>query len=570
MVIRPDCISLTIHLFSVLLIVFSSIFLSFLSSKCVKLFQEGTPIHGSNSELIGGALLFRDITEEAINQKKLAESKELLKGIMENTNLVIYIKDIEGKFLFINKQKEKIYNIKASDVIGQKSTKHLTKEKAKESRNIDLEVIFQARLIEYEQVIMHADGTEHTYHTSKFPLFDNDETVYAVCAISTDISESKKNIEMKEQLAAQEIIMKSELRYEELTKNMPNMFFSLNHDFRFTSFNKACEKFTGRKAEEVIGKTMEAAFPEGGPLFLSEYKEVMEKQDAKNFISNFLIRENVFTYIVNIYPTDKGISVLMTDLTMQKRSERETLDLVNSLQEKNKDLRQFAYTVSHDLRAPIARVLGLVTVSGIDPEYKINNKTILENVANELTNLDNVVKDMNSSISNPDEEKQKNYIAFETELKLIKKVLGNEIVESNAVITTDFANTKGMVTVKSYLYSIMFNLLSNAIKYRSNRVPLVIHLKTQQDDEFICLSVQDNGMGIDMAKNEDKIFGLFNRFHGRKIEGKGIGLNLVKTQAESLGGKVEVESEVNKGSTFKIYFPINDKTLFWFKAGSNT
>jgi signal transduction histidine kinase len=114
-----------------------------------------------------------------------------------------------------------------------------------------------------------------------------------------------------------------------------------------------------------------------------------------------------------------------------------------------------------------------------------------------------------------------------------------------------------MITVKSYLYSIMYNLLSNAIKYRSSEVPLTIHLNTLQDKDNICLSVKDNGMGIDMKKHGDKIFGLYNRFHGKKIEGKGIGLNLVRAQAESLGGKVEVGSTVNHGSTFKIFLPLN-------------
>src|SRR6185436_6697748 len=139
---------------------------------------------------------------------------------------------------------------------------------------------------------------------------------------------------------------------------------------------------------------------------------------------------------------------------------------------------------------------------------------------------------------------------FETELTQVKNVLEFEIAESKAVITFNFQQAEGIVTVKSFLYSIMYNLLSNAIKYRSQDVPLTIHLETREDNEFICLSVKDNGMGIDMKKYGDKIFGLYNRFHGKEIEGTGIGLNLVKAQAESLGGKVEAESELNHGSTF--------------------
>jgi PAS domain S-box-containing protein len=519
--------------------------------------DSAVPIHNNNREVIGAALIFRDITKESLSKKKLVESEGLLKGIMGNTNMVIYIKDLEGKYLLINKQSEKVYNINASELIGKNSTAHLPREQAIKSVRTNMEVIKRKRQIEYEEVIQHADGVFHSYHTSKFPLYDAENKVYAVCSMSTDISESKKNIQMQEQLAVLEIILKSELRYDELTKNMSGMFFSLDRFFRYTSFNKACEKFTGKKAEQVIGKTMEEVFPIGDPLFHEELIEVLETGVAKNFISTFIIDGNTFTYIVNIYPTENGISVLMTDLTKQKESEEEMRDLVDNLQAKNKDLRQFANTVSHDLRAPISRILGLVTLFRINPESKIKNKTILETVENELTNLDNVVKDINLTISVRDEEKKKEYITFENELNQVKKVLENEIAESKAVITSDFQLPEGIVTVKSYLYSIMYNLLSNAIKYKSHEVPLTIHFQSDQDDEFICLSVKDNGMGIDVKKYGDKIFGLYKRFHGHEIEGKGIGLNLVKQQAESLGGRVEVESEVNHGSTFKIFLPVS-------------
>lgn len=515
------------------------------------------PIHNTDSKVIGGALIFRDVTEETLNKNKLVESEGLLKGIMENTSSVIYIKDLDGKFLFINRQKEIIYNIKASEALGKKTVTHLTKEEGEASERTDSLAIEQKRLIEYEQVIQHADGTRHNYHTSKFPLYDSEKKVYAVCAIFTDISESKKLIEMQKRLAIQEIVLKSKIQYDELTKNMPNMFFSLDRSFRLTSFNRASEQFMGRDAEQVMGKTMEEVFPIGEPLYLKESEEVLETGKAKIFISTFSINETPYTYNVNIYPTEKGVSVLMTDMTLQKKSEAEMLELVDHLQKKNKNLRQFAYTISHDLRAPIARILGLVSLSGIDQQYKINNKSLLENVSDEITNLDNVVKDLNIAISAREEGKQKEYVTLETELKLIKKILENEIVESKVVITSDFQNPKGVVTVKSFLYSIMYNLLSNAIKYRRREVPLTIHLKAQQENEFICLSVKDNGMGIDMEKYGGKIFGLYNRFHGKKIEGKGIGLNLVKAQAETLGGKVEVISKVNQGSEFKIFFPLN-------------
>ena len=166
------------------------------------------------------------------------------------------------------------------------------------------------------------------------------------------------------------------------------------------------------------------------------------------------------------------------------------------------------------------------------------------------------MKDINNAISIRDEAKQKSIIEMENELDLIKKVLENEIKESNAEITYDFSEQPVISSVKSYIYSILYNLISNALKYRSKSRPLKIHVQTKLEDEMIILSVEDNGLGIDLSRNAEKIFGLYNRFHGKTIDGKGIGLNLVKVQAESLGGKAEVESTVNVGSKFKIYFPL--------------
>lgn len=347
-----------------------------------------------------------------------------------------------------------------------------------------------------------------------------------------------------------------------------------------TSMNKLAEELTGWSLAESKGKPIDSIFDainehthlpvenpinkalnENRAILLANHTILIKKDKTqRNIVDSAVPLHNDNSEIIGgalIFRDVTDLSVSQKKLLESERLLKETLELVALLQQKNKDLRQFANTLSHDLRAPVNRVLSLVSLFSREPELKINNKTLLENVANELTNLDNVITDLTTTISDINDRKQEEYMAFETALTLIKKVLENEIIESKAVITADFHNVAGVDTVKSYLYSIMYNLLSNAIKYRSPEVPLTIHLQTQQDNEFICLTVKDNGLGIDLNKNRDKIFGLYNRFHSKKIEGKGIGLNLIKAQAESLGGKVEVQSEVNHGSTFKIFIPVN-------------
>ena len=97
------------------------------------------------------------------------------------------------------------------------------------------------------------------------------------------------------------------------------------------------------------------------------------------------------------------------------------------------------------------------------------------------------------------------------------------------------------------------NLISNAIKYRHQDRPPIITIQTKKTETEICLSISDNGMGIDLNAFKEKLFKLYNRFHFH-IEGKGMGLYLVKTQITAIGGRIEIESEVDKGTTFKVYF----------------
>jgi signal transduction histidine kinase len=104
------------------------------------------------------------------------------------------------------------------------------------------------------------------------------------------------------------------------------------------------------------------------------------------------------------------------------------------------------------------------------------------------------------------------------------------------------------------LYSILYNLLSNAIKFRTPDAPLSIHLQSRGEHDFVCLSIKDNGVGIDLNRYGSKLFGLYQKFNTH-VPGKGVGLHLIKVQAEAMGGWVEVDSQLNAGSEFKVYFP---------------
>ncbi|MEJ7692640.1 ATP-binding protein [Daejeonella sp.] len=124
-------------------------------------------------------------------------------------------------------------------------------------------------------------------------------------------------------------------------------------------------------------------------------------------------------------------------------------------------------------------------------------------------------------------------------------------------ITTDFAEIDKFNTIKSYMHSIFYNLISNSIKYRRPDVDPRIEISSHLSESKLTINFNDNGSGIDMVKHGDKLFGLYKRFHAN-IEGKGMGLYMVKTQVETLGGKVSVRSEVGRGAEFIIEFDYSE------------
>jgi signal transduction histidine kinase len=130
----------------------------------------------------------------------------------------------------------------------------------------------------------------------------------------------------------------------------------------------------------------------------------------------------------------------------------------------------------------------------------------------------------------------------------------NAIVKTNNVtVIIEVAEDLSIEATQSYIESIIMNLLTNAIKYRSSERKPFINIKAFRMADEIQLSFIDNGLGIDLKKNKEKIFGMYKTFHGNS-DAVGLGLFMVKNQIESMGGRIEVESQINKGTTFNLFF----------------
>jgi signal transduction histidine kinase len=283
---------------------------------------------------------------------------------------------------------------------------------------------------------------------------------------------------------------------------------------------------------------------------MAQNEELTQSQEKIVVQRDKLAEQNTQLEEVKIIIEKQHKDIKLRNENLEEEVDKRTKELV----EYNQQLEQFAFISSHNLRAPVARILGLGHLLELENKSLEDKKFIHRNLILTTRELDRVVKDLNTIL----EIKNNNAsiissIELEEELKLILIGLENEIDETKAIITTNFNHAKIIHTIRPYFDSILINLISNSIKYRHhNRAP-IIDISTELVGDFIRLTVKDNGLGIDLALFREKLFTLYSRFHSH-VEGKGLGLYLVKTQIVAMGGTIEVQSEVNDGTTFNVYF----------------
>jgi two-component system, sensor histidine kinase LadS len=248
------------------------------------------------------------------------------------------------------------------------------------------------------------------------------------------------------------------------------------------------------------------------------------------------------------------LQIIKSKLEYQVESRTQEVKNANAeLVQRNNQLEQYAYITAHNLRAPVARLKGLVYIFEKIGAPDNQTREVVDKIANSALEMDEVLTDMNAIL----ELKNKNYgstgrVNVKTTLEKVKKILSDSIYESGALLKEDIQITL-IHANEPYLESIIYNLFSNALKYRSEKRVLELSISTFKDGNDVVLKISDNGVGIDIDSYGQKLFGLYQRFHDH-VGGKGMGLYLVKTQVEALGGSIGVESRVDHGTTFTITF----------------
>ncbi|WP_432673236.1 sensor histidine kinase [Flavobacterium sp. SM2513] len=399
------------------------------------------------------------------------------------------------------------------------------------------------------------DGTYKYILDRGFLVTDNNNEALRMIGAMQDITKKKQE---EERLKLLETVITNAKDAVVITdadisqKVVPNVVFA----------NQAYTAMSGYNHDEIINKSMlDTLFIEkNSDAYLQLISSLENKQECE--IETATYRKNSDKYwvkfiMVPVFNKEKEhthwISI-KRDITEQKQQEREKEQLIAELTQNNKDLRQFSYITSHNLRAPLSNLIGLLNLTN---DLKIEDEElqlIIDGFSKSTKLLNETVLDLGKVViirDNPSIGKTEVNV-FESITNVLSQI--NILIEQNdPELEINIDKNAKIYSHKAYLESILLNLLTNSLKYRSleRRAKISVELLDKKDG--IELIFEDNGIGIDLNKYKDKLFGLYQRFHNYP-DSKGLGLYLVKSQIESMGGTIEIESEVNKGTRFKINF----------------
>jgi PAS domain S-box-containing protein len=329
----------------------------------------------------------------------------------------------------------------------------------------------------------------------------------------------------------------------------------------------------GYNSEEIVGKKFNILYTENDrakKIPEMELATVLQKGSSKD--ENYCVHKNgtyLWTLGESIFTkNDKGeifILKIIFDINRQKlleqhliQSNNELNSTLHKLTQLNNDLETFVYTASHDLKAPIGNIEALIMTLQEelteDSRQKTEVKEIISMIEFSITKFRTSISELavvGKLKSEENEKEEVSEISFSEILNDVKALLQLQINESKTIFEEDFSKAKSMRFSKKNLNSILHNLISNAIKYRHPDKQPRIRISTENIDDFILLKVSDNGLGI---KDEDKgkIFSIYERAHDH-VEGTGVGMAIISRIVNNNGGKIELESKVGEGSSFKVF-----------------
>ena len=484
----------------------------------------------------------RNITEKKRSEDALRENEQLLRDIFNYAPVPLVISSIEGQIVMVNDALEKLIGVPFSTFKNMNTLDFYQKS---EDREIYIQRLKSHSRVRNQEISLKKLTGEPTpcLLSSELVMMNGQQMIFTGIV---DISEQKKAEEERRQ---NEQLLRDIFNFSPIA-----LIITRVESGAIVMANNAALKLAGGEEHEVIGKPVIDFYAVGEERsnLLADIAATGRSQreisliNLKNKFSSGLVSTN----IINM----NGEKMLFTgfiDITERKKMEAELNNSLNLVREQNKRLLNFSYIVSHNLRSHTGNIKTILDFFE-KAQTEAEKEELFKYLRTVAKRLDETLYDLNDVVS------------IHNNIKLIIEslnlyyyvdramdVLHENAIMKNAVIRNLIPPDIEINYNPAYLESILLNLLSNAIKYsHPDRTPEITFEFSQENDKSI-LKISDNGMGIDLEKHGDKLFGMYKTFHGNK-DSRGLGLFITKNQVEAMGGTIAVESNPDLGTTFKI------------------
>lgn len=493
-----------------------------------------TPVFDYRGRCTNLSGISRDITAAKQARDELRQEREKYQTLFSKANDAIFILK-DDVIIECNDITTKVFGRGRSDLIGRKPHE-LSPEFQPDGQRSDRDV----PIGNFEWLHTKGDGSLFTVDVALTQLsFGNGQYVQA---IMRDITE---------RIEAEEILRTSEKRYRTLFENSLDGIYKSTPEGKFVEVSPALVSMLGYDSEEEL-----LAINIKDDLYFKHedrYKHRNQYRLKKKDGSEIWVEDHGF------YQYDEdGNKIfhqgILRDVTAKNQKQKEMQNLLDVTSDQNKRLQNFANIVSHNIRSHSANLTSLVSFMEIttDEEERKRMFQMLKNSTSQLEetimNLNEIIT-VNQNLNKPIEERN-----LLEEVQKCLQVLNLEILESGVTIKIKIPSELVVRIIPAYLDSILLNLIGNAVKYRKSKGKAIIKItaKALKRGE-VRVRIADNGLGIDMAAHGDKVFGMYKTFHDNE-DARGFGLYITKNQVEAMKGRIEVGSEVGKGTTFTIYF----------------
>lgn len=557
------------------------------------------------NKLVGILGAVQDITERKVADQKLRDSLHQQEAILNNIPDMAWMKDLDSRYIAVNEQFLRISGLRAEEVVGKTDKEIWEPSFAEMYRHDDLEVMQSGVRKTVEELQKDGSGKEYWVETTKTPIRNESGQVIGTTGIARDISERKKTEEAeqrrREMLAKVIDLGKQVTEAGDLNTILDKIWNGVHDQLGFDRLGIFLYDPERYAMNGVIGTDRFGMKIATNVSFdvskWSTFGLLLEKPNGLYVTENYDVENNIppenemygvkHYAAVAVWAGNKPVAAITVDQLVTQRpilpEQLEALrlfagyaglgiensrlntalqkELANSqgfiqeLENKNTELERFTYTVSHDLKSPLVTITGFL---GYLEQDARNGK--FENFSRDMHRIRQAVEKMQTLLNDL------------LELSRIGRIVNDPIeIEFGSIVRDALALLEGAITTRNIrtdfvddgtkvfgdrvrLLEVVQNLVENSIKFMGKQTDPFIKVGSMRDEEGKPIFfVQDNGIGIE-PQYQDRIFGLFNKLDAN-TEGTGIGLALVKRIIEVHNGKIWLESEPGKGTTFYFTLP---------------